>query len=106
MMSRSVGNDALAEIIPNGLETESCHQEKKNLPMIFHLGTCAIGMCLVLLAGHWQVGQQIGCQLLNTLLISWQCIMELSGAGEWVEQLLYSEDQGITLAGAIYTTLH
>src|SRR5204862_3691520 len=24
------------------------------------------------LAGHWQVGQQIGCQLLNTLPISWQ----------------------------------
>src|SRR5438552_10576239 len=60
------------------------HQEKKNLPMIFHLGTCAIGMCLVLLAGHWQVGQQIGCKSLNTLLISWQWYKRHN----WVDALL------------------
>ena len=52
------------------------HQEKKNLPMHFSLRHMCywhvLGAIGRPLAGHWQVGQQIGCQLLNTLPISWQ----------------------------------
>src|SRR5438045_131439 len=82
------------------------HQEKKNLPMIFHLGTCAIGMCLVLLAGHWQAIGKWGNKLAANCLILYQLAGNgTSGTIGWMPYCLRPQ-YVIFSWGAIFACTH
>src|SRR5438045_8773776 len=84
----------------------SMHQEKKNLPMIFHLGTCAIGMCLVLLAGHWQAIGKWGNKLAANCLILYQLAGNgTSGTIGWMPYCLRPQ-YVIFSWGAIFACTH